>query len=250
MVGDGHAAYTNRFHELVRLVLHLVTPESRKIERYVYGLAPQIRGMVETMEPKTIQKAMQIYGALTNEVVRNRSVKKVEKRGNLREPSKDKNGRDNNKRTRLGNAFASTTNPVGRENMGYLAKDYRGAPRNVNPVIARNPIVRACYECGSTDHARSACPRLNRAQGPEGNHPNQVFANNGGKCRGNQGYQAKGRAFMLGAEEARQDPNIVTGTFTLNDHFATTLFDSSADYSFVSTTSIPLLGIDPSELGF
>ncbi|GJR95866.1 putative reverse transcriptase domain-containing protein [Tanacetum coccineum] len=55
---------------------------------------------------------------------------------------------------------------------------------------------------------------------------------------------------MLVAEEARQDPNIVTGMFTLNNHFATTLFDSGADYSFVSTTFIPLLGIEPSELGF
>ncbi|GKB92328.1 putative reverse transcriptase domain-containing protein, partial [Tanacetum coccineum] len=51
-------------------------------------------------------------------------------------------------------------------------------------------------------------------------------------------------------EEARQDPNIVTGTFTLNDHFATTLFESGPDYSFVSTTFIPLLGLEPSELGF
>ncbi|GJX93288.1 putative reverse transcriptase domain-containing protein [Tanacetum coccineum] len=55
---------------------------------------------------------------------------------------------------------------------------------------------------------------------------------------------------MLGAEEACQDPNIMTGTFTLNNHFATTLFDSGADYSFVSTTFIPLLGIEPTELGF
>ncbi|GKB62978.1 putative reverse transcriptase domain-containing protein, partial [Tanacetum coccineum] len=51
-------------------------------------------------------------------------------------------------------------------------------------------------------------------------------------------------------EEARQDQNIVTGTFTLNNHFATSLFDSGADYSFVSTTFLPLLGIEPSELGF
>ncbi|GJR61120.1 putative reverse transcriptase domain-containing protein [Tanacetum coccineum] len=55
---------------------------------------------------------------------------------------------------------------------------------------------------------------------------------------------------MLGAEEARQEPNIMTGTFTLNDHYATTLFDSGADYSFVSTIFIPLLGIEPSDLGF
>ncbi|GKF83929.1 putative reverse transcriptase domain-containing protein, partial [Tanacetum coccineum] len=55
---------------------------------------------------------------------------------------------------------------------------------------------------------------------------------------------------MLGAEEARQDLNIVTGMFTLNKHFATTLFDSGADYSFISTTFIPLLGLEPSDLGF
>ncbi|GJU70814.1 putative nucleotidyltransferase, ribonuclease H [Tanacetum coccineum] len=55
---------------------------------------------------------------------------------------------------------------------------------------------------------------------------------------------------MLGAEEARRDLNIVTGMFTLNDHYATTLFDSGADYSFVSTTFIPLLDIEPNDLGF
>nr|GEV96655.1 reverse transcriptase domain-containing protein [Tanacetum cinerariifolium] len=40
MVGAGHATYTDRFHELARLVPHLVTPKSRMIERYVYDLAP------------------------------------------------------------------------------------------------------------------------------------------------------------------------------------------------------------------
>nr|GEW82110.1 hypothetical protein [Tanacetum cinerariifolium] len=195
-----------------------------------------------------------------------------------REPSKDKNGRDNNKRTRTGNAFTTTANPVGRDNtgawpkcttcnsyhapgrpcrtcfnynrLGHLAKDCRGFLRNVNPVNAKNLIVKACYECGSTDHVRSACPRLNRAQDPRGNHPNQVVANNGGQASGNQRNQARGRAFMLGAEEAHKDLNIMTGTFTLSNHFATTLFDSGADYSFVSTTLIPLLGIETNELGF
>ncbi|GJS72772.1 putative reverse transcriptase domain-containing protein [Tanacetum coccineum] len=220
----------------------------------------------------------EISGALTDEAVRNGSIKKVEKRGNMGETSKDKNGRDDNKRTRTGNVFSTTVNHVGRENMGtwskcttcnsyhapkgpcctcfncnllgHLEKDCRGVPKNVNPVNARNPTIRACYECGSTDHVRSACPRLNRAQEPEGNRPSQVAANNGGQGRGNQGNQARGRAFMLEAEEARQNPNIVTGAFTLNDHFATTLFDSGVDYSFVSTTFIPLLGLGPSELGF
>ncbi|GKD46082.1 putative reverse transcriptase domain-containing protein [Tanacetum coccineum] len=55
---------------------------------------------------------------------------------------------------------------------------------------------------------------------------------------------------MMGAEEALQDPNIVTGTFSLNNHYATMLFDSGADYSFVSTTFMHLLDIKPSSLGF
>ncbi|GJU79398.1 putative reverse transcriptase domain-containing protein, partial [Tanacetum coccineum] len=123
MVGAGHAAYTDRFHKLARLVPHLVTPESRMIERYVYGLAPQIHRMVAATEPKNMQKAVQIFDALTDEAVRNGSIKKVEKRGNVGETGKDKNDRDDNKRTRTGNVFATTVNPVARENMGLAPND-------------------------------------------------------------------------------------------------------------------------------
>ncbi|GJU32830.1 reverse transcriptase domain-containing protein [Tanacetum coccineum] len=63
-------------HEMQKLVPHLVTSESRIIERYVYGLAPQICRMVAATEPKTIQKVVQIFGALTDEAVRNGSIKK------------------------------------------------------------------------------------------------------------------------------------------------------------------------------
>ncbi|GKE14176.1 reverse transcriptase domain-containing protein [Tanacetum coccineum] len=208
MVGAGHTAYTDRFHELARLVPHLVTPENKKVERYVYGLAPQIRGMVAATEPKTIQKVVQLAVTLTDEALRNGSIKKnPEKRGNGGEPSKDRNVRDDNKRTRTGNAFATTTNPVRREYMGsvpkcttcnyyhtpetpcrtcfnynrpgHFAKDCRVMPKNVNPINVRNPTARACYECGSTDHFKTACPRLNQAQRPGGNHQNQVVAING-----------------------------------------------------------------------
>nr|GEV60589.1 retrotransposon protein, putative, Ty3-gypsy subclass [Tanacetum cinerariifolium] len=119
MVGVGHVAYTDRFHELARLVPHLLTPKSRMIERYVYVLTPQICGMVVAMELKIIQKVVQIFGALTDEVVRNGSIRKVEKKGNVGEPNKDTNGMDDNKRTRTGNVFATTINPVGRENTGH-----------------------------------------------------------------------------------------------------------------------------------
>ncbi|GJU83637.1 putative reverse transcriptase domain-containing protein [Tanacetum coccineum] len=66
-----------------------------------------------------------------------------------------------------------------------------------------------------------------------GNRPNPVLAIEGNPNQGNNRNQARGRAFGLGVAEAPQDPNVVTGTFSLNDHFATVLFDSGADYSFI-----------------
>ncbi|GKG29379.1 hypothetical protein Tco_0416744, partial [Tanacetum coccineum] len=95
-------------------------PESMMIERYVYGLALQIRGIVAATEPKTIQKAVQIFGALTDEAVRNGSIKKVEKRGNMGEPSKNKNGRDDNKRTDW-KCFCFYRKPCRKREYGYLA---------------------------------------------------------------------------------------------------------------------------------
>ncbi|GKC44759.1 putative reverse transcriptase domain-containing protein [Tanacetum coccineum] len=106
--------------------------------------------------------------------------------GYVEELSRDRNVRDDNKRTRIGNAFATIANPVRKEYMG----------------------------------------------------------------RGNNGNQAHIGAFMLGAEEARQDPNIMTGMFTLNNHYATILFDTGADFRFVSTVFTPLLGIETNNLGF
>ncbi|GJT66580.1 putative reverse transcriptase domain-containing protein [Tanacetum coccineum] len=186
MVVAGHAAYTDRFHELARLVPQLVTPENKSIERYIYGLAPQIRRMMATTEPTTIQKAVQIAGTLTDEALRNGSIEKNhEKRGNGGGPSKDRNKRDDNKRTRTRNAFATTANPVRREYMGTTPKV---VPRNVNPINARNPTARACYECGSTEHIKAACLRLNQAQRPRENHQNQVVAVNGGSRSWEQCY--------------------------------------------------------------
>ncbi|GKF51026.1 putative reverse transcriptase domain-containing protein [Tanacetum coccineum] len=50
----------------------------------------------------------------------------------------------------------------------------------------------------------------------------------------------------VNAMEGVQDPNVVTGTFSLNDHFVTILFDSGADFSFISTEFAPLLNVRPS----
>nr|GFA88782.1 reverse transcriptase domain-containing protein [Tanacetum cinerariifolium] len=59
MVKAGHVTYTDRFHELARLVPHLVTPKSKRIKRYVYGLVSHIRGMVAVMDIAQKEKKKQ-----------------------------------------------------------------------------------------------------------------------------------------------------------------------------------------------
>nr|GEZ60483.1 reverse transcriptase domain-containing protein [Tanacetum cinerariifolium] len=147
-------------------------------------------GMVAATEPTIIQRAVQKAGTLTDEAIRNGSLKRnLEKSGNSKESSRVRNVRDENKMTRTGNAFATTTNPIRREyngtlskyvscnlhhpskihyracfnygRLGHMAKDSRVALRMVNSVNARNPTAapEACYECRGTDHFKAACPR-------------------------------------------------------------------------------------------
>nr|GEY03424.1 reverse transcriptase domain-containing protein [Tanacetum cinerariifolium] len=66
---------------------------------------------------------MQIAGTLTDESLRNGSIKKnPEKKRNGGEPSRDRNVRDDNKRTRTENIFATTANYVRREYTGMAPK--------------------------------------------------------------------------------------------------------------------------------
>nr|GEW89066.1 putative reverse transcriptase domain-containing protein [Tanacetum cinerariifolium] len=81
----------------------------------------------------------------------------------------------------------------------------RVRPKMVTPLNAKNPTTArgVCYECGGTDHYKSPCPRLNRALRKRGNHPNQAMAIEGGQGHGNNKNLTCGRAFVMGAEEAR-----------------------------------------------
>ncbi|KAJ0695281.1 putative transcription factor interactor and regulator CCHC(Zn) family [Helianthus annuus] len=78
-----------------------------------------------------------------------------------------------------------------------------------------------CFNCGDLGHYKRNCPELN---------------------------QARGRVFNIEAREARQDPNVVTGTFPVNQRYASVLFDTGADYSFVSLEFKNMLGLAASKL--
>ncbi|GKE66378.1 putative reverse transcriptase domain-containing protein, partial [Tanacetum coccineum] len=68
------------------------------------------------------------------------------------------------------------------------------------------------------------------------------------KGAGNQqNDRARGRAYVV-IENPQQNPNVVTGTFLLNDHYACILFDSGAEKSFVSSAFTHFIDIAPATL--
>ncbi|GJX82204.1 putative reverse transcriptase domain-containing protein, partial [Tanacetum coccineum] len=119
--------------------------------------------------------------------------------------------------------------------VGHLARDYR-SPANTNASnnqrgtrAGQNPT---CYECGAQGHFKRDCPKLKN--------------NN----RGNQGENdnAPAKVYAVGRAGINPDLNVIAGTLFLNNRYASILFDTGADRSFVSTAFCSQIDITPSTL--
>nr|GEV36702.1 hypothetical protein [Tanacetum cinerariifolium] len=88
------------------------------------------------------------------------------------------------------------------------------------------PIV-TCYGCGEKGHIKTNCPARN----------------NPGRGR------ARGQAYALRDGDQNLGPNVVTGTFLLNNHYARVLFDSRSDKSCVNINFSHLIDIEPVKVG-
>nr|GEY74503.1 putative reverse transcriptase domain-containing protein [Tanacetum cinerariifolium] len=102
----------------------------------------------------------------------------------------------------------------------HKARDYWS--KVVATGVNAQPIV-TCYGCGEKGDIKTKCP-----------------------ARNNPGRnEAHGQAYALTDGDQNLGPNVVTGTFLLNNHYARVLFDSGFDKSFVNINVSHLIDIEP-----
>ncbi|GKC17031.1 putative reverse transcriptase domain-containing protein, partial [Tanacetum coccineum] len=92
-----------------------------------------------------------------------------------------------------------------------------------------------CYECGVQGHFKRECPKLKN---------NNNWGNQVGNAR------APAKVYAVGQAGTNSDANTVTGMFLLNNSYASILFDTGADRSFVSTAFSSQINIAPIALDY
>ncbi|GJR88947.1 reverse transcriptase domain-containing protein [Tanacetum coccineum] len=231
-------------------------------EAFIGGLPRSIEGNVTASKPQTLEEAINIAQRLMDQVTKHTPVqvssdnkRKFDDRRTFNNNSRSNNNyRNTNTNNRYNNhqlqqnrrqeavrAYAVTpsgnnryagdlplckrcnlhhTGPcTGKCNIcnkvGHLTKNCR----NKKPATRSNqlPVTVICHACGEKGHYTNQCRKTN--------------------------INAQGRAYMLRDKNAHQDPNMVTGTFLLNQHLAKVLFDSRADRSFISISLASMLNI-------
>nr|GEW24331.1 putative reverse transcriptase domain-containing protein [Tanacetum cinerariifolium] len=191
-------------------------------------------GNVIAAEPTRIQDAIRISNNLMDQKLKGYAIKNaenkrrnnVERRGYVGPLSYYSKGR-------LHHEGPCTMKCGNYKKVGHMTRDYRiTVAATSQRASVGNQTRNACYECEKQGHYRNEYPRLRKQ-----NRRNKTGNN-----------EAKARAYAVGRGGANPDSNVVTGTFLLNNRYASMLFDSGADRSFVSTIFIALLDVIPSTL--
>ncbi|GKA09045.1 putative reverse transcriptase domain-containing protein [Tanacetum coccineum] len=179
--------------------------------------------------PKTLDDAIELANDLMDQKLRTYAERQNDNKRKADDSSR--NNQQPHKKQNVARAYIAGPGNV-YPSVECKRYDYTTTDCRVNTTTNNNKNQKAevCYECGNTRHMKRNCPKLKNC----GN--------------GNGNGVAQGSAYALGGRDASPDSNIITGMFLLNDRYATILFDTGADRSFVSTTFSASINITPTTL--
>ncbi|GJR01525.1 putative reverse transcriptase domain-containing protein [Tanacetum coccineum] len=220
-------AYTKIFQELTMICTKMVPEEEDRVGKFIGGLPDNNQGNIIAAEPTRLQDVVRITNNLMDQKLKGYAMKNAENKRKF----------DNSQRDNRGQQPPNKRQNVGGQNVARAYTAGNNERRVYNGLL---PLCNKCkyhhegpctMRCGKSD-----CPKLKDQ-------------NRGNKTRNKNGVgEARGKAYVLGGGDANPDLNIVTGTFLLNNQYASMLFDSGANRSFVSTTFSTLLDITPDTL--
>ncbi|GJS90111.1 putative reverse transcriptase domain-containing protein [Tanacetum coccineum] len=247
-------AYTHRFNELALMCPRMVEPERVKVDAYIRGLTDTIKGEVTSSKPADLNEAVRMAHKLMELKSQARIERILESKKRKWESHQSRNSsgkgnqRDNSHQTlqnnqKQGNARAMVTAPtdgklplcercftqhVGQcmikfHKCGKVVHKSRYYKEKSVATGANAQPVWTCYDCGEQGHTRNRCPK---------------------KVKQEEVGEVRGRVYAIKDAEPK-GPNVVTGTFLLNNRYASVLFDLGSDKSFVNTSFSSLLDIKP-----
>ncbi|GKD08328.1 putative reverse transcriptase domain-containing protein, partial [Tanacetum coccineum] len=257
--GTDVMSYNQIFQELVLMCDRMFPEESDVVEKYVGGLPDMIHGSVKASKPKTMQEAIEFATELMDKKILTITERHAENKRKFEDTSRNnQNQQQPFKRNNITRAYTvgpGEKKPYGGfkplcpkcnyhhdgqcapkctncKRIGHSARDCKNRPTAANNnqrAQGTNQRVLTCYGCGAQGHFRSDCPKLkNRNQGNQAGNGNAVA-----------------RAYAMGTAGTNPNSNVVTGMFLLNNRYASILFDTGADRSFISTAFSSLIDIIP-----
>jgi hypothetical protein len=104
----------------------------------------------------------------------------------------------------------------------------------------QNPLPgeRRCFTCGEKGHFANQCPNpCNRPPSAAVSTPTPTRGANSIPVAARQNF-IHGKVNHVTVEEAQEAPDLVIGTFSVNDLSTVVLFDSGASHSFISAAYV------------
>ncbi|GJZ19215.1 putative reverse transcriptase domain-containing protein [Tanacetum coccineum] len=265
----GHdAAYSMPWKTLMKMMTAKYCPRNKikELEIEIWDL--KVKGTdlarnVMSIKPKIMEEAVEMANNLMDQKLCTLAERQIEnKRKQDDNFRNNQNQQQQNKRQNTGMAYTAGTSEK-REYSGSLPKCSKCNDHHNGSCVPK------CHKCNKVGHLAQDCRSSGNANA--GNNQRATRANQKGtscyecnaqghfkreflklknKNHGNQGGNgnAPAKVYVVGNVGTNLDSNVVTSTFLLNNRYASILFDTGADRSFVSTTFSSLIYITPTTL--
>nr|GEW40793.1 putative reverse transcriptase domain-containing protein [Tanacetum cinerariifolium] len=217
--------YSRRFQELALMCDRMFPEESDRVEKYIGGLPNMIHDSVKATKPKTMQEAIEFATELMDKRIRDAVENKQKFKENL--IAKERRMTSQETTSNLSRGRMSRKHTTWDLLRKRSMREMRPSAPSAN-AITLAPCTLKCHKCDKIGHYARDCRstgNTNATNNRGGNGPNPRGNERNGNATGNL------------------NSNVVTGTFLLNNRYASILFDTGADRSFVSTAFSSLINI-------